>query len=134
MEDFGWTRQSGHLEVVWESEENQEKAKDKIEYILKGCKCSKTGCCNKKCKCKKSERFCGPGCRCVNCTNIPGGRQEWDEEVNELELQGQEDICEGEEEYVDESENEELDEEMYNDEETNEIMTSVFGEEDLVDD
>lgn len=52
------------------------------------------------------KRVCGPSCKCVNCTSIPGGREEWDEEVNKVVLPGQEDIWEGED-YVDESENEE---------------------------
>ena len=132
MEAFGWTRHNGELEVTWESVEHQEKAKDKVDYILKGCKCSKTGCRNKQCKCKKSGRFCGPGCQCINCTNFHGGGEEWDEEVNQLEVEGQDCDWEGEE-YVEESDSEALDADMYEDEETNQIMAFVFGEEELED-
>ena len=71
MEDFGWTRE---LEIVWESQEYQEKAKEKFEYVLKGRKCSKTRCHN---KCKISGRCCGPSCQCVNCTNSHGRTGEW---------------------------------------------------------
>ena len=62
---FGWSRQpDGKLE----ESENQTKAKERIQFVLKECKC-KTGCTSKRCKCKKSECMCGPGCQCLNCLN-----------------------------------------------------------------
>lgn len=133
MEAFGWTRESGELQVVWESKESQERAQEKIDYVLKGCKCKKMGCHNKKCRCKKSGHFCGPSCQCNNCQNVHGGTKEWDD-INQLEVEGQEDIDKWEsEEYVEISEEEETDPEMYHDEEVNEIMVSVFGEEEYED-
>ena len=38
------------LEIVWESTEQQQKSTDKIEFVLKGCKC-RTGCNSRRCKC-----------------------------------------------------------------------------------
>ena len=125
MTEFGWKRRDGELEIVWESHENQERAQQKIDYVLKGCKCSKTGCHNKKCKCKRGGRYCGPSCQCVNCTNYHGGTGEWTE-LHQLEVEGQGDNGE-DEEYIEDSECEESDQEI-SDEEVNKIMESVFGE------
>ena len=122
LDEFGWTRNSGQLEIVWEAEE---KAKDRVDYILNGCKC-KTGCRSKRCKCKKKERMCGPGCQCINCVNAHHGGEGWDEGLNQLEVEGQEENKEADE-YIEESVEEEM--EIYEDEETNVSMSSVFGEE-----
>ena len=37
--------------------------------LTRGCGCKKSGCMNKRCKCKKAERMCIPGCSCRNCEN-----------------------------------------------------------------
>ena len=37
--------------------------------MLKGCKC-KGGCKSRRCRCKKDQRACGPGCQCINCGNL----------------------------------------------------------------
>lgn len=68
LDGFGWTRNNNDLEIVWETETSKEKVKDRLDYILNGCKC-KTGCRSKRCKCKKAGRVCGPGCQCINCSN-----------------------------------------------------------------
>ena len=126
LDQFGWSRQNGQLEIVWEAEENKEEVKDRLDYVLKGCKC-KTGCNTKRCKCKKCGRTCGPGCQCLNCVNSHHGNDSWDEEVNQLEVEGQVDN-ETDEEYIEESDDEELPAIMYEDENINQIMASVFGE------
>jgi len=41
-----------------------------VALIQKGCGC-KTGCQTNRCKCKKSNHACGPGCKCQSCTNLP---------------------------------------------------------------
>ena len=130
LDGFGWTRQNGHLEVEWEAEANKERARSKVDYILKGCKCKK-GCNTNRCKCKKSAQFCGPGCQCLNCINTHQGGEGWDEEVNELEVDGQVENPETDE-YITETDEEESSA-MYEDDETNLIMESVFGE-DIEDD
>ena len=43
MTEYGWRRENGKLEIDWEVQENIEKAKMSLDFVLKGCKC-KTGC------------------------------------------------------------------------------------------
>ena len=62
LEDYGWTRKRGQLEIEWETEENIKKLKDKVDFVMNGCRC-KTGCASNRCKCRKSMRVCGPGCQ-----------------------------------------------------------------------
>ena len=38
--------------------------------MIKGCKCKK-GCNTSRCGCKKKSSYCGPGCYCSSCSNIP---------------------------------------------------------------
>ena len=38
--------------------------------IRKGCS-YKTGCKTAQCKCRKKTSHCGPGCKCIGCTNLP---------------------------------------------------------------
>lgn len=74
---------------------------------------------------KKNGRTCGPGCQCINCINTHiGENREWDEEVNDLEVEGHE-----EPEEEDEETDEDTQAEIYEDEETDDIMEMVFGEE-----
>ena len=49
-------------------DENITKVKERMQYTFTGCKC-KTGCATRRCSCKKRERKCGPGCKCLACTN-----------------------------------------------------------------
>ena len=55
---------------MWDVPENIQKVKERVEYVLSGCKC-KTGCGTRRCKCRKSGRSCGPGCQCHGCVNVP---------------------------------------------------------------
>ncbi|CAC5405130.1 unnamed protein product [Mytilus coruscus] len=53
-----------------------DKVEKTIEWYIKGCGC-KTGCKTNRCKFEKAQNdncdgFCGPGCKCVNCFNVPG--------------------------------------------------------------
>ncbi|XP_052059747.1 uncharacterized protein LOC127700352 [Mytilus californianus] len=64
------------LELVWDTVLNFQKVEKTVEWYTKGCGC-KTGCKTNRCKCKKAQNdncdgFCGPGCKCVNCFNVPG--------------------------------------------------------------
>ena len=59
--------------------------------------------------------------------NSHHGYDSWDEEVNQLEVEGQVDN-DTDEEYIEESDDEELPAIMYEDENINQIMASVFGE------
>ena len=43
--------------------------KDNIEFLTKGCSCTK-GCRTLRCGCRKKQRSCGPGCLCQGCTNL----------------------------------------------------------------
>ncbi|CAC5377838.1 unnamed protein product [Mytilus coruscus] len=58
LSDFGW-----------------KKVEQTVQWYTKGCSC-KTGCTSNRCKCRKSKSgskdgFCGPGCKCTNCVNLP---------------------------------------------------------------
>ena len=68
VEDYGW-KGEGKLHIIWEVADNILKSQQKISYVLNGCAC-KTGCKIRQCKCKKNDTICGPGCHCVNCSNL----------------------------------------------------------------
>ncbi|CAC5419986.1 unnamed protein product [Mytilus coruscus] len=72
----GWQITDNRLEIVWDTVLNFQKVEKTVEWYTKGCGC-KTGCKTNRCKCKKAQNencdgFCGPGCKCVNCFNVPG--------------------------------------------------------------
>ena len=90
---------------LWESEKSQKVARDRIKYVLKGCKC-KTGCTSNRCKCKRSAHKCGPGCQCTNCRNTHNDTEGWDEGIQQLEMEDQEDLEENK--YIEESDDEEV--------------------------
>ena len=69
-EDSGWVLQADNkYSIDWEAAEVQQMIKNNIEFLTKGCSCSK-GCKTLECGCKKRQRNCGPGCLCQGCTNI----------------------------------------------------------------
>ena len=122
---------NGKLEVHWEVEENIDKAKASLDFILNGCKC-KTGCTTQRCSCRKKERECGPSCSCQFCNNLnkhgqsSTSSQETDLVVQEMLGENTDDT------YVDESEDdleEWRSEEMDADEELKTLMEFVFGPE-----
>ncbi|CAG2223496.1 unnamed protein product [Mytilus edulis] len=71
----GWQITDNRLEIVWDTVLNFQKVEKTVEWYTKGCGC-KTGCKTNRCKCRKAQNencdgFCGPGCKCVNCFNVP---------------------------------------------------------------
>ena len=68
LTDYGWKRENGKLQIVWEIPENIAKPKASLDFFLAGCKC-KTGCTTRICSCKKKDRSCGPSCSCHFCRN-----------------------------------------------------------------
>jgi len=70
-EHSGWIHHSdGTYAIDWEAPEIQEKIKDTIDFLTKGCSCKK-GCKSKNCGCQKKSSYCGPGCECQGCVNLP---------------------------------------------------------------
>ncbi|CAC5366985.1 unnamed protein product [Mytilus coruscus] len=62
-----------------------DKVEKTVEWYTKGCGC-KTGCKTNRCKCKKAQNdncdgFCGPGCKCVNCFNVPDETEDLEDPV-----------------------------------------------------
>ena len=70
-EDSGWISEGdGRYQIDWEAPEVAAKIKSNIDFLLKGCNCKK-GCTSKKCGCRKKSNYCGPGCECQGCSNLP---------------------------------------------------------------
>ena len=68
LDAFGWNTQGTKLSVEWDSPDNIERVKNRVAFLLHGCKC-RTGCTTLRCKCLKVGRQCGPGCACLQCQN-----------------------------------------------------------------
>ena len=115
LSDYGWTRtDDGKLDIS--------RTQAQINCILKGCKC-KTGCVTRRCSCKKEGVTCGPGCHCLNCRITTDTHLEaTSADAAELEVQELLDEC-LEDQYVDDSEDELIQE----DDEADQIMNLVFG-------
>ena len=49
-----------------------DRIKTTVDFLTKGCKCKK-GCGEKSgCGCvRKKKSYCGPGCECQGCVNLP---------------------------------------------------------------
>ena len=102
-EDSGWLLQAdGNYVIDWEAAEVQQMVRNNIEFLTKGCSCTK-GCKSLRCGCRKKQRNCGPGCLCQGCTNvsIPEQPDDNDGESNE----------DTESSYTESDEESELDEE-----------------------
>ena len=54
--------------VTWDKEENMQAIRERLNVLLKGCKCV-TGCKNRVCGCRKKDIKCSEGCQCTNCEN-----------------------------------------------------------------
>ncbi|CAC5422646.1 LIN54 [Mytilus coruscus] len=93
INSFGWNISNGEITVVWDTEINLKKVNDTIQWYTKGCSC-KSGCTTLRCSCKKSaNKYCSPGCKCVNCLNLPTNlNQVVDDPDSDLEDSEQEDI------------------------------------------
>ena len=113
LEDFGWRKpDSNTLVIDWDSEANLSKIKERVALIRKGCSC-KTGCSSARCKCKKHNSHCGPGCKCTGCTNLPAeALATAQEETSDSESEASSSNCSGELLNL----------------EVNQLMFDVFGE------
>lgn len=66
----GWLRsEDGLYSIDWEDPEVQKSITTNVLFLLSGCTCKK-GCTSARCGCRRKGSFCGPGCRCCNCTNL----------------------------------------------------------------
>ena len=54
--------------VVWDTEENMQLVRERVNLLLRGCKCV-TGCKNRVFGCKGKNSKCIEGCQCINCEN-----------------------------------------------------------------
>ena len=54
MTEYGWKRENGRLQIVWEVPENIIKSVSTLDFFHSGCRC-KTGCSTRICSCKKTE-------------------------------------------------------------------------------
>ena len=76
-----------------------------MKQLTDGCKC-KTGCTGR-CGCRRNNHDCGPGCRCISCTNNKDKHQAvldtHTHELIEQEQQTQDSDNDGEDdnEYID---------------------------------
>ena len=66
--EYGWSLQSDELHITWDTDENMTKVQERLNVLLKGCKCS-TGCKSRLCGCRKKVTKCSEGCQCTNCEN-----------------------------------------------------------------
>ena len=92
MENFGWSISDGDISIVWDSEVNKQTVRNRVNSLMKGCKCS-TGCSSGRCGCKRRGVTCSVGCQCVNCTNTQASSQSQDEDVQVVALE--EDLSSG---------------------------------------
>ena len=69
LPNYGYIKIGEKVIPDWDSEENIQCVKERVNFLLKGCCCKKSKCQTKQCKCLKVGHPCGPGCRCVCCNN-----------------------------------------------------------------
>ena len=81
-----WTLSDNKLTVVWDMPENVQAIHDRVNVLLKGCKCV-THCTTMGCGYKKKNIHCSEGCHCVNCVNMPGAARAKDLDLNEKALE-----------------------------------------------
>ena len=81
----GWVNYEGILRIDWDSKENMQSVRQRVDLLLKGCGC-RSGCDTNRCGCKKNSTACGPGCRCTNCKNKQAQR-DCNQESDHLELE-----------------------------------------------
>ena len=84
-EQSGWKIVGNQqYEFDWESEEAQQRVQNTIDFLTRGCSCKKRQCHQKSaCGCVKNSRFCGPGCECQSCLNLPIIEQQGEEDSGE---------------------------------------------------
>ena len=69
LTDYGWNTHNGSLAIVWDSHSNISEIRERVNILLKGCKCN-TGCQTSRCSCRKNKRQCAEGCECTNCRDM----------------------------------------------------------------
>lgn len=107
--NYGWKQpDSSTLSIDWDSDTNVTQIRERVSLIRKGCGC-KTGCQTSRCKCKKGSHYCGLGCKCQGCMNLPLTSQS----RNVVDLDVQTSSSESEIDFEDEVDN---------------IMEDVFGD------
>ena len=62
--EYGWTISDNKLTVVWDTPRNMQAIRDRVNLLLKGCKCV-TCCTTKRCGCKRKNTHCSEGCQLV---------------------------------------------------------------------
>lgn len=65
VEQFGWKLEKEKIKVEWDSQENLQRVKECVAFLIHGCGC-KTGCKTHHCKAGNPR---GPGCKCNSCQN-----------------------------------------------------------------
>ena len=68
--EYGWSVHNDQLRVVWDTDENMAAVRDRVNVLLKGCKCA-SGCQNRRCGCQRKNSMCTEGCQCTDCQNCP---------------------------------------------------------------
>ena len=112
LENNGWKQPDSNTFIIdWDSDENISRIRSTVVLIKKGCGC-KTGCITARCKCNKSGNYCGPGCKCVRCCNLPSSACP-DTNTTIIEVDEDESTSNAEDNL---------------EREVNEIMNNIFGE------
>ena len=80
-EHSGWKVDNDGDEFDWESDEVQQRVKLTIDFLTRGCSCKKRQCHKKSgCGCVRNSKYCGPGCECQSCLNVPTSDHQSDDE------------------------------------------------------
>ena len=109
LDGNGWKQPDPNtLLLDWDSDNNIDRVRTIVALIKKGCGC-KTGCLSARCKCKKGGNYCGPGCKCHRCCNLPANASP---DMVNIE--------------VDEAEDCDSDSDLEN--EVDDIMNDIFGD------
>ena len=127
---YGWKMIEGKLAFDWDSDHNVKKVQNRVQGLLKGCKCTK-GCKTNVCGCKQRGQICSEGCQCHGCVNLSHELVHSPEVIcSGNDGRREEDQTEGvsdDEEGNSAVENESADEDTLNNE-VDEIMQNIFGD------
>ena len=77
--------ENGMVTCQWDTQENMDRIKSNVLYLTRGCACKKNKCTTRLCKCKKENKYCGPGCRCKLCENVERTPEETQDTLSESE-------------------------------------------------
>ena len=59
----------GKYAIDLEDENVQSKIQNNISMLMRGCKCR--AMCGNRCGCRRKSSYCGQGCECRGCLNLP---------------------------------------------------------------